>query len=129
MARIFGNAQVAQGKRSFTRLRLNVPATLVLPHGRHACTIDNVSVSGARVRCDVPLRVGNSLELRFDRHCMFATVSWTRGIQAGLAFSDYLDQDAMRRLLWIVENRNDWDAQREANGARSWSSGKDTHKI
>lgn len=129
MARVFGKANIAQGKRRFTRLRLNVPAMLVLAHGRHACVVDDVSVSGARVRCEVPLRPGSAVEIRFDRHCMFGTVTWTRGVQAGLAFASYVDESEMRRLLWIVENRDQWELQRHSITARSWSSGSDTHKV
>lgn len=123
MTRIFGNAIGKQGQRSYNRLRLGVPAVLVLPHEQRQCVIDDVSVSGARVRSDGPIRSDLSAELRFDRHRLFCTVSWSRGNQAGLRFADQLDQGDMQRLLWIVDNREQWELQRLTIGARSWTAG------
>lgn len=124
MARLFGNAIGKQGQRSYTRLRLGIPAMLVLPHEHRQCVIDDVSVSGARVRSDGPIRCDLSAELRFDRHRLFCTVTWSRGNQAGLSFADYLEQGDMQRLLWIVDNREQWEQQRQSLGARSWAAGK-----
>jgi hypothetical protein len=129
MTRVFGTAKVAQGNRSFRRLALGVPAVLVLPHGHQPCTLDDVSASGARVSSDVLLRKDSVVEVRFDRHRLFGTVSWVRGARAGIRFDRPLDMTEMRRLLWVHENREAWEAQRETIGARSWSSGADTHKV
>jgi hypothetical protein len=122
MARLFGNASVKQGQRSYNRLKLGVPAVLVLAHGRVNCLLDDVSVSGAKVRTETPIAQGQSAELLFDRHRVFCAVSWSRAGQAGLSFVDPLAQSDMQRLLWIAENREQWEAQRETIGARAWSS-------
>lgn len=122
MARIFGKANGMQGQRALNRLKLGIPAVLVLAHGRISCVLENVSASGARVRCDSTISSGQSAELLFDRHRMFSTVTWARGGAAGLTFAGQLAPDEMRRLLWIVENRQQWEAQRHATGAREWSA-------
>jgi hypothetical protein len=122
MARLFGNAIGKQGQRSLNRLKLGLPAVLMLAHGRVACILEDISASGARVRTDGTISQGQSAELQFDRHRMFATVSWTRGGVAGLRFADQLDTSEMKRLLWIVENREQWESQRAVNGARAWAA-------
>jgi hypothetical protein len=122
MARLFGNAIGKQGQRSFNRLRLGVPAVLVLAHGRINCLIDDISANGAKVRSETPISLGQSAELVFDRHRAFCSVTWSRGGQCGLRFIDPLGPDDMKRLLWITENREQWEAQRETLGARAWAT-------
>lgn len=124
MARIFGNANVKQGQRSYNRLKLGVPAVLVLAHGRVNCLLDDVSVSGAKVRTQTAVSKGQSAELMFDRHRVFCTVNWSRAGEAGLSFVDPMGQADMQRLLWIVENREEWEAERETIGARDWAANR-----
>jgi len=116
--KMFGNAKLGrQGKRSYTRLRLGIPAGLILTHEVRSCLIDNVSCSGAQVRTEIPLRPGSQVMLKLPRHDALCIVTWTRGIQCGLRFDRMLSTSTMERLRWIANNpvahqRQQWSSAR-----------------
>lgn len=101
--------QQKQGSRRFNRLRLGVPATLELTHDKRSCLIDDIPVSGARLRIDRPLATDQALILSFHELKVFATTIWVRGNQCGLRFDQRLDPEDMQGMLWIKENRAPYD--------------------
>lgn len=98
-----------QGSRKLNRLRLGVPATLELMHERRSCVIDDISMAGARLKIDRPLAAGQGLILSFHELRIFATVIWVRGNICGLRFDPKLNPEDMQGMLWIKENRAEYD--------------------
>lgn len=98
-----------QGSRKLNRLRLGVPATLELTHEKRNCEIDDISMAGARLKIDRPLAPGQGLILSFHELRAFATVVWVRGNNCGLRFDPKLDPEDMQGMLWIKENRAEYD--------------------
>lgn len=62
---MFGKALTARrpGNRFANRLRLGVPAGLVLTHKSRRCLIDDVSSTGARLRVEEPIAPGRGAML------------------------------------------------------------------
>ncbi len=61
-------------------------------HDTHAVRVRNISASGAMVETAAPLSAGSELHLYLaEAGALFATVSWVRGDQAGLAFKSPFD--------------------------------------
>ncbi len=75
-----------QGNRHGNRLRLGVPAGLVLTHKTRRCLIDNISASGARIRIEEPLARGRTAMLCFHELRLYGTVMWSRSGECGVRF-------------------------------------------
>ena len=67
-------------------------------HDTHTVRLRNISASGALIDCPIDLPEGAELMLDLgDSGQYFATVSWSRGGQAGLVFAEPFDLSAARR--------------------------------
>lgn len=74
------------------------PARLLV--GRHdvACQIWNLSLGGARIRCDLPLREGSPVALKIPEiEALEAHISWSEGDSMGLQFVG--DESFIKRHL------------------------------
>lgn len=111
------------GNRHFNRLRLGVPAALVLTHGGQTCLIDDISCTGARLRSERPLTAGQTAVLAFHELRLFATVRWSEGLHCGLHFDRPLDLEDMQGMLWITKNRALYDRMCQAGHAMDWAEG------
>ena len=120
---------VAQGQRTYNRLRLVMPGELELTGGTQGCFIDNVSSSGARIRVAQPLQRGCPAVLHLAERRAFATVVWVHGNQCGLRFDKNLPLEEMQRLLWITQNREQYDRERQLQAAKEWSVGQQAPAV
>ena len=74
------------------------PARLVVGRHEFACQIWNLSLGGARIRCDLPLRVGSPVTLSVaGKRALDAHVSWSEGDSLGLSFVD--DDNTIKRVF------------------------------
>jgi PilZ domain len=115
-------SNLQQGKRGLNRLRLGLPAMLFLTSQRRACTLDDISAKGARIRLTEPLAIGRSVELRFHQLKVFASVVWVRGDQCGLHFEEPLALEDMEGFLWIAKNPKRYREVCMASGEIDWMS-------
>lgn len=111
------------GSRHFNRLQLGVSASLKLTHEVRSCLIDDISLSGARLRIDRPLAERQSAVLVFHELQLFATVMWCRGAECGLRFEQPLELEDMQGMLWIKENRALYDRICSEGHALAWAEG------
>ena len=100
---------VQQGQRSLNRLRLGLSASLILTHERRACTIENVSSSGACLRVEQPVAKGKTAVLCFHLLRIYAVVIWSRDTLCGLRFETPLNLEDMQGFLWITQNREEYE--------------------
>jgi hypothetical protein len=112
-----------RGSRHFNRLRLGVPAQLVLTHETRKCLIDDISATGARLRIFQPLAERQSAQLSFHELKLFGTVMWLRGRECGLRFDQPLDPEDMQGMLWIKQNREVYDRICQTGHAMDWADG------
>ena len=125
MTKLFGNLGGKQGQRGTARLMLGVPGTLVTAHATLRCLIDDISASGAKIRCEAPLLTGGSAELRFEERRGFGVLAWVRGGRAGFRFDQRLTLADIEYFRWIVANPQEWAQSSQSAAAREWSSGID----
>jgi PilZ domain len=123
MTKLFGNLGGKPGQRGSSRLLLGVPGKLVMAHGTLSCLIDDISASGAKLRCDAPLNLGAAAELRFEERRAFGAFAWVRGGRAGLRFDRRLELDDIEYFRWIAANPQDWVQSSQSSAAREWSAG------
>lgn len=73
--------------RAFRRRSVLWPAHLVVGRHRIACQVWNLSLAGARVRVDLPVKEGTEVTLSIrDRGDVKAEVVWTENGAMGLSF-------------------------------------------
>jgi hypothetical protein len=102
-------SMVHQGHRSFNRLRLGLPASLVLTHERRSCVLENISAAGACVRCEEPVPKGTTTVLCFHLLRAYAIAIWSRENLCGLRFDKLLELEDMQGFLWITQNREEYE--------------------
>lgn len=98
-----------QGHRTFNRVRLGVPAALILTHERQPCVLENVSATGACIRCAQPVAKGATAVLSFHQLRIYASVTWSREGLCGLRFEKQLDMEDMQGFFWITQNRAEYE--------------------
>lgn len=125
MTKLFGNSLGKQGQRGNTRLMLGVPGLLILPHGTQSCLIDDISASGARVRCDAAMSKDGAGELKFGDVRHFCSIAWVRSGGAGLRFDRRLSLEDMEHFRWIAGHKDEWQAENLTAAARDWTFGID----
>ncbi len=86
------------GKRNGNRLRLGVPAALVMTHRTCRCVIEDVSTTGARIQVEEPLGQGRMAMLNFHELRLYGTVIWCREGKCGIRFERTLTQGGHGRL-------------------------------
>jgi hypothetical protein len=100
---------IQQGQRSFNRLRLSVPASLILTHERSPCILENISSTGACIRVERPIAKGSTAVLCFHLLRIYAVVIWSRDKLCGLRFESPVEREDMQGFLWIVQNREEYE--------------------
>jgi len=105
---ISAKGSIQKGQRTFNRLRLGLPASLILTHERIPCTLENISSTGACVRVGRPLAKDSTVVLCFHLLRIYAVVIWSRAGLCGLRFECPVEREDMRGFLWIVQNPEEY---------------------
>jgi len=112
------------GRRGASRLRLYVPAELILVDGQERCVLDDISRSGAQITVPRNLPVGTCCVLRCGRLEFFAEVVWTTAGRCGLAFDEVLDSRVLVQLRSIRDELAEVELVRRRLSAQAWVEGK-----
>ena len=85
---LFGKAKVISEaeRRTARRVRIDCPATLLMPSGNRDGRLFDISEEGARFTTDNPPAQGCSTILEWPVHEAFARVIWSNSTGCGLAF-------------------------------------------
>lgn len=105
------------------RLRLGVPAGLVLTHRSLRCLIDDVSMTGVRIRVDEALDNGRTVMLQFHQLRLYGSVRWYRAGECGIRFDRALPREDVEGFLWIVRNPQAYARICKESGANDWAVG------
>jgi hypothetical protein len=80
-------------RRTFRRRSVLWPAKIIVGNYEFSCQVWNLSLGGARVRVDIPLRVGVDVSLSvMSRTAIPAIVAWTEEEALGLEFCTEADE-------------------------------------
>ncbi|MDE8652371.1 PilZ domain-containing protein [Novosphingobium album (ex Liu et al. 2023)] len=93
------------GRRSYSRLRVRLPAKLVLLHGESKAILEDLSFEGARLRIGAPVRIGEDALLLWKDFEAFGRVIWQNGARCGLRF------DARLKPAVLIATRDCDDAE------------------
>jgi hypothetical protein len=110
-------------QRNLGRAEVAVDAVLQDPRGRFACTISDLSLSGARIETTRSIEPGQDLWLTIEKLRVFCTVQWQRSGAIGVCFEQKLPKVFVLGLLGETVDR---DALKEAEAmlaARDWVMG------
>lgn len=120
----FPNASALTGRRTASRVRLYVPAEVILLSGLKACWLEDISQYGARVTLTTPLpRPGAGIVLQVDSLDVFGTVVWAEGQRVGLVFDEVVPfpQVVMIRQFGdaYAEHQESYEARKQRNPSGS----------
>ena len=85
-----------------SRARLGIGARLMLMEGVVPCRIDNLSIGGARLQLDVPLKLGCPGILTIHDTEAFGEVVWQSRGRAGFKFDELLEDSEVVRLRYLA---------------------------
>ncbi|QEA15872.1 PilZ domain-containing protein [Novosphingobium ginsenosidimutans] len=107
------------GRRASSRLRVRLPAELIMLDGQGPAVIENISATGARISSKFVLRPGASCILRLAGLELFADVAWCAQGFIGLMFEEPLAQD---RLI-ALRNLDPADLANDRAARQDWARG------
>lgn len=113
------------GRRAVSRVRLFVPADVVLLQGQERCLLDDLSQHGARitVRGHLP-RPGSGVVLQVQALDAFGTVIWAMGQRFGLQFDEVLPLPSVIAIRHFADAYVDEEKMLNAQNARIFGQGR-----
>ncbi len=78
------------GQRSYSRLRVRLPARLVALDGTTSAILIDLSLGGAKLRTLFPIVPGEQAMLFWHHFEAFGTISWTYDGMCGMRFDELL---------------------------------------
>ena len=102
---------------------MDVTASLGLTHETRTCLLVNISASGARVRMSKPPSVGSTAIFTFHLLKHYCKVVWSRGEECGLSFDRQIEQEDMEGMLWITQNRAQYERLNQESRVADWAEG------
>lgn len=107
---------VLTGRRAAPRVRLFVPADIILLRGLEACLLEDLSQYGARVTLASPTpRQGAGIVLQVHSLDVFGTVVWAEGQRLGLVFDEIVP---FQQVVTIRQFGDDYAEQEAGFEAR-----------
>ena len=113
------------GRRKRSRLRVRLSARLVTRTETQSVILCDLSLHGAQVTTNAPLKLGSEAVLEWGKFEAFGEVVWCAGNRCGLSFFDDIDQQtlmASRELDAIAHLPQDRELVRQT--ARQWVEGQ-----
>jgi hypothetical protein len=111
-------------RRTASRLRLNLPARLILLDRTASCVIDNISQTGARLALESPPAPGEFGRLQCANIDRFFDTSWNTDHRIGVTFDEALPMETLRSLR-DYSDRFPHHKHRELKAqARDWVAGE-----
>ena len=111
------------GERAAARARLNRAARLVTFNGTSACTLVDMSRSGAKVRAAECPRIGAMLVVEGLPIELFGTVRWSRAGAFGLEFERAIATEQVIAMRSHADGETQRQEQNRTQYARSWVTG------
>ena len=106
-----------------SRARLGIDGRLILLDGPVPCRIENLSIGGARLQTDSPLKLGCPGILKIHDTDAFGEIVWQARGRAGFKFDDLLDDQAVIRLRHLTPEILEMQTNHVALFAQRWVEG------
>ena len=92
------------GRRGMSRLRLAVPATVLLLSGTYRGTLLDLSRSGARLELEAVPRIGSEVVVQAVGFEAFGTIVWLGGKQVGIRFDRLVSEERMIAMREVADD-------------------------
>ena len=116
---------IPQGRRSDARVRLHLPARLILLTSVQACILEDLSATGAALIPEEGLPpVGASAILQCEHFEAFGVIRWARYGRCGVMFEEKLPLSQVIALRHFSDNYEQTERERHMERARAWVQGK-----
>jgi hypothetical protein len=117
-------ASAITGRRTYSRLRLRLPARLVLLDRTVSAILCDLSVGGAQVQLPDPAGVGRQAILAWSNFEAFGTIGWVEGNRCGITF----EEPVAPPVLIATRDLNDAQAlpdelEMTREAAHGWANG------
>lgn len=120
-----GESAIPPGRRSDARVRLHLPARLILLTGTQNCILEDLSITGAAIITQEALpAVGASAILQCEHIEGFGQVRWARYGRCGLMFEEKLPLAQVVSLRHLADHFEAAQRERYKQSARDWVQGK-----
>lgn len=114
-----------QGRRRDARVRLHLPARLVLLTGVQHCILEDLSVTGAAIITQEGLpAIDVSAILQCEHIEAFGVVRWARHGRCGLMFDEKLPLAQVVTLRHFADSFEVTERERNLERARAWVQGR-----
>ncbi|HEU4821404.1 MAG TPA: PilZ domain-containing protein [Qipengyuania sp.] len=114
---------IYRGQRDFARARLNLPARIVSFNGTSACTLIDMSRTGAKIAAADCPRVGAMVIIEGLPMELFGTVRWSRGGFFGFEFDAQMTHDNVIAMRHHADGEGERQKQAQLTYARNWVQG------
>ncbi|MBX9662248.1 PilZ domain-containing protein [Novosphingobium sp.] len=113
------------GRRAAPRVRLCIPARVLLLHGQENCLLDDLSQSGARVTIAAKLPMpGAGVVLTAQGLDVFGNVVWSQGVRFGILFEEPLPLHDVVNLRHFADAHADHERALLRRNARNFVQGQ-----
>ncbi|HQS70723.1 MAG: hypothetical protein B7Y36_12020 [Novosphingobium sp. 28-62-57] len=126
-SRTFGNRDnsVVPGRRGDARVRLHLPARLVLLSGTQQCILEDLSVTGAAIIPQGPLPAPGASAILMCEHIEgFGMIRWARHGRCGLMFDEKMPLPNVIALRHVADSYEVTERERNLERARAWVQGR-----
>lgn len=114
----------ASCRRGNGRAPVSFPTAIMLSDGQFPCTLEDISLGGARIRIDRRLEPGRSLWLKLDEHEAFGTVAWASDGEVGIEFEDRLPKAIVLQMQGYSVDLEEYEAAQCRRAAKDWAVGE-----
>ncbi len=111
------------GRRASARVRLGIPAKLLLLGRNARCLLDNLSCHGALLTMDEPPRSGDSAVLQCEELEAFCAVTRVEGRTCAVQFLPALDQQNVSGMRSVADHYAEHMREEIEDHARNWVVG------
>lgn len=122
-APVFNARDMLVGRRASPRLRLHVPAELVLVDGRLRCLLDDISRTGAQLSLPRAVPCHADAVLTCGRIECFGEIVWTGDNHCGIQFDQPLTQAMVIAMRSIGDDLAEAELAERRRAAYEWVAG------
>ncbi|KUO55300.1 MAG: hypothetical protein APF82_05105 [Sphingomonadales bacterium BRH_c42] len=116
-------AHTHTGRRDAARLRLYLPARLILVDGVVPCIVEDISQTGAKLLIQNARPIGQSGILQCPPLDIFFDRVWAEGVRVGVAFEEPVAPETLHALRQLHDNHGALSKQELRRTAQDWVRG------
>ncbi|GEM_PF-2846144 len=110
-------------RRDYRRALLSLPSAIMLPNGEFPCSLEDLSLGGARIRAEREMISGDALWLKLDKLRVFGIVRWVKEDEYGVEFEEKLPKTLVMQMQGHAVDPEEYEAVQAMLMARNWVIG------